>query len=90
MAAHETAKDRNSQAADVLRRLDEMGAINLDTLVAKSAEIKAVTGSISELDPGDMCYPFVIRIGPRHDFDLVTVSNELRQLGFEVKRTGKS
>jgi len=27
----------------------------------------------------------VIRIGPRRDFELVTVVDELRNLGFEVK-----
>lgn len=89
--------DRNVHAAEVLRRLDEIGAIKLEVLVSKSAEIKSIissgggsgAGSAAELDPEDrICYPFMIRIGPRHDIDLVTVSNELRQLGFEIKRVG--
>jgi hypothetical protein len=89
MTAHdETASDRNSQAADVLRRLDDIGAIKLDVLLSKSAEIKSITGGLSEVEPGEICYPFMVRIGPRHDLDLVTVANELRQLGFEVKRVG--
>lgn len=77
----------NRRAADVLRRLDALGAINLDVMVAKSAEIGAIAG-LSELDPEDrICYPFMIRIGPRLDFDLVTVANQVKQLGFELKRT---
>ena len=83
----EKTRERNVAAADALRRLDEIGAIKLDVLLTKSAEIKNIVGSVAELDPEDrICYPFVVRIGPRHDFDLVTVSNELRQLGFDVKR----
>ena len=77
----------NRRAADVLRRLDALGAINLDVMVAKSSEIGAIAG-LSELDPEDrICYPFMIRIGPRLDFDLVTVANQVKQLGFELKRT---
>jgi hypothetical protein len=78
---------QNDRAADVLRRLDAIGAINLDVMVARSAEIGAIAG-LTELDPEDrICYPFMIRIGPRQDFDLVSVANQVRQLGFELKRT---
>lgn len=82
--------DRSVHAAEVLRRLDAIGAINLDVLVSRSAEIKSITSSFAELEPGDICYPFMIRIGPRHDFDLVSVANQLRQLGFDVKRLNKA
>lgn len=88
-------RDRNSHAVEVLRRLDELGAIRLDVMVAKATEIKAITGggggagSISELDPEDrICYPFYIKVGPRLDIDIVSVASELRALGFEVKRLG--
>jgi len=81
--------DRNAQAAEVLRRLDEIGAINLDVLIEKSAEIKDITGSIADLEPGDICYKFIIRVGPPRDFDLVTVANDLRQLGFQIQRVIK-
>jgi hypothetical protein len=85
---------RSASAAQILRRLDDIGAIKLDVLLSKSAEIKDIvsTGggggsSVADLDEWDrMCYPFVIRIGPRLDFDLVTVVNDLQQLGFEVKQ----
>jgi len=81
--------DRSGHASEVLRRLDEIGAIKLDVLVSKSAEISNIVGGVRGLDPEDgICYPFVVRIGPRHDLDLVSVSNQLRQLGFELKRTG--
>ena len=89
---------RHVSAVQLLRRLDDIGAINLDVLLSKSAEIKEVvtaagggsgTGGVAELDEWDrICYPFVIRIGPRLDFDLVSVANELKQLGFEVKQRG--
>ena len=84
---------RSASAVQLLRRLDDIGAIKLDVLLSKSAEVKeivAATGGggsgIAELDEWDrICYPFVIRIGPRRDFDLVTVVDELRNLGFDVK-----
>jgi hypothetical protein len=88
---------RSSSAVQLLRRLDDIGAIKLDVLLSRSAEIKQIVaaggggggGSVAELDEWDrICYPFVIRIGPRHDFDLVSVVNELNQLGFEVKQRG--
>jgi hypothetical protein len=89
---------RHVSAVQLLRRLDDIGAINLDVLLSKSAEIKEVVtaagggsgaGGVAELDEWDrICYPFVIRIGPRLDFDLESVANELKQLGFEVKQRG--
>ncbi|HEX7332037.1 MAG TPA: hypothetical protein VF290_11100 [Pyrinomonadaceae bacterium] len=89
---------RNMSAVQLLRRLDDIGAIKLDVLLSKAAEIREVVSAagggggasgLAELDEWDrICYPFVIRIGPRHDFDLVTVADELKQLGFEVKQRG--
>ena len=88
---------RNVNAVQVLRRLDDIGAIKLDVLLSKSAEIKQIVAGaggggasgVAEIDEWDrMCYPFVIRIGPRLDFDLVTVVDELKQLGFDVKQRG--
>lgn len=87
---------RNVKAVQLLRRLDDIGAIKLDVLLSKSAEIKEIVsagsggggGAMAELDEWErICYPFVIRIGSRHDFDLVTVVDELRQLGFDVNQT---
>ena len=88
--------NRNVSAVQLLRRLDDIGAIKLDVLLSRSAEIKDIVsagggggggGAVAELDEWDrICYPFVIRIGPRDDFDLVTVVNELNQLGFDVKQ----
>lgn len=79
-------KDRNVHAAEVLRRLDEMGAIKLEVLASKASEIQGVAGvSLDDEDHG-ICYPFYIRIGPRHDIDLVSVASQLKQLGFELKR----
>ena len=79
-------KDRNAQAAEVLRRLDEMGAIKLEVLASKASEIQGVAGvSLDDPERG-ICYPFYIRIGPRRDIDLVSVASQLKQLGFELKR----
>lgn len=87
-------RDRNAHAVDVLRRLNDLGAINLEVMIAKADEIKAVTGggggasgAVTELDPEDkICYPFYIKVGPRLDVDIVSVASELKSLGFEVKR----
>lgn len=88
--------NRNVSAVKLLRRLDDIGAIKLDVLLSKSAEIREIVragggggSAVAELDEWDrICYPFVIRIGPRLDFDLVTVVDELKQLGFDVKQRG--
>ena len=73
-------KARSASAVQVLRRLDEIGAIKLDVLLSKSAEIKDIVAGGGGGAGGAMleewdriCYPFVIRIGPRDEFDLVTV-----------------
>ena len=90
-------KARSANAVQILRRLNDIGAIKLDVLLSKSAEIKDIVsaggggggGGLASLDEWDrICYPFVIRLGPRGDIDLVTVVNDLRQLGFEVKARG--
>jgi hypothetical protein len=81
-------KERNVHAADVLRRLDELGAVKLNVLVAKSAEIGSIVGASFDDDGWQMCYPNYVHIGPpRRDIDLVSVVNQLRQLGFEITRT---
>ena len=78
-------KDRNTHAAEVLRRLDQIGAISLDVLTSKASQIQGAAGLA--LDDGDnICYPFYIRLGPRRDIDLVSVAGQLQQLGFELKR----
>ena len=84
---------RNRTAVEVLRRLDELGAIKLDVLLARSAEISQIItaaggggGGVAMLDEWErICYPFVIRIGPRSELDLVSVAAELKQLGFDVR-----
>lgn len=97
MESEDIRKSRNVSAVQLLRRLDDIGAIKLDVLLSRSAEIKEIVtaagggggGGSALLEEWDrICYPFVIRIGPRHDFDLVTVVNELEQLGFDVRQKG--
>lgn len=89
MAQDSKLKETNHRAADVLRRLDAIGAIKLDVLVAKAAEIQGIVGggAAAELDDDHgICYPFYIRIGPRRDLDLVAVAAEVKQLGFDLVR----
>ena len=82
-AQDDKTKGQNLQATEVLRRLDQIGAIKLEVLLTKSAEIKGIAGA--HLEPGDICYKHYIRIGPPKDLELVSVAAELRQLGFELK-----
>jgi len=90
------SKARNANAVQMLRRLNDIGAIKLDVLLSKSAEIKEIVsagggggaGGVMLDDWERICYPFIIRIGPRADLDLVSVVADLRQLGFEVKQRG--
>jgi len=83
-------KNNNHHAADVLRRLDAIGAIKLDVLVAKAAEIQGIVGGAvaDDLDDHNICYPFFIRIGPRRDIDLVAVAAQVKELGFDLVRAG--
>lgn len=87
MDAQDNSK-RKHGAAQVLHRLDEIGAIKLDVLVAKAAEIQGIAGAALDDDDHNICYPFYIRIGPRQDLDLVSVAAQVQQLGFELKRIG--
>ncbi len=80
------AATRNGCATQVLRRLDDLGAVKLDVLVAKASEIQNIAGL--EDDDHGIFYPFYIRIGPRGDLDLVSVATQLRELGFDLKRVG--
>ena len=79
-------KDRGVHAAEVLRRLDEIGAIKLDVLTSKASEILNVAGVSLDDDDHGICYPFYIRVGPPRDVDLVSVASQLKQLGFELRR----
>lgn len=76
-------------AAAALKALDEIGAISLDKLVGSAQEVRNALAGHAFLEPGDICYPFIIRIGPRQDFDLVTVAEQMKQLGFELVREGR-
>jgi hypothetical protein len=80
------AKDRRVHAVEVLRRLDGIGAIKLDVLLSKSAEIQSIAAGSASIDDEDrrICYPFYIHFGPRDELDLVSVATQLRQLGFNV------
>ena len=87
-------KRANTQAIEVLRKLNDLGAINLNVLVSKAAEIRAIGsggGASLELDDPEfrICYKHYIKIGPRDEIDLVSVAAELKGLGFEVKPLGK-
>lgn len=79
-------KNRHAHAAEVLRRLDGIGAIKLDVLVSKSTEIQGIAGASIDDEDRRICYPFYIHIGPRSDLDLVSVAAQLRQLGFDLTR----
>jgi hypothetical protein len=84
----ESKRARRSQAVDVLQRLHGIGAINLDVLLTKAAEVQGAA-SAAQLEPGDICYPYYIHIGPGRELDLVTVVKELNELGFDVKQAGR-
>jgi hypothetical protein len=79
-------KHRNAHAAEVLRRLDEIGAISLGVLVSKSAEIQGIAGVTLDEPEDGICLPHYLHVGPPpRDFDLVSVVTQLRDLGFEVR-----
>lgn len=81
-------KNRNVQGAEVLRRLDDLGAIKLSVLVSKAAEIQGAAGVSFDDDGYQICYPFYIHLGPRLDIDIVSVAAQFKQLGFEIKGIG--
>lgn len=80
----------HAEAASVLHALDEIGAISLDKLIGSAEEVRKVVGQLDIDDPDrGICYPFVIRIGPRQDIDLVTIAADVKKLGFELNRVGR-
>jgi len=88
--AAEKAKYQQDHAAEVLRRLDQIGAINLNVLVTKASEVLNIVGANFDDDDGiyRMCYRQMVHIGPRGDIDVVSMVSQLTSLGFEVKPSG--
>lgn len=89
MSQEAKIKEANRHAAEVLRRLEAIGAIKLDVLVAKAAEIQGIVGGsvADEFDDHGICYPFYLHLGPRRDIDLVAVAAQVKDLGFDLVRT---
>jgi hypothetical protein len=80
--------ERSKQAAEVLGRLHELGAINLDVLIGDADKVTGVLGGFDwDDDDHGICYPFYIHIGP-HFVDLVSVADQVKQLGFNISRGG--
>ncbi len=84
------AKRSNTEAIEVLRKLNDLGAINLQVLISKASEIKQISGGGSGATLDDdpehrICYKHYIKIGPRDEIDLVSVAAELKGWGFEVR-----
>lgn len=86
---------RVSEAARVLQQLHQMGAINLDVMVEKAAEIRTITaaGSGPYFDDDEpwyrMCYQHYIHVGPSNLIDLVSVADKVSQLGYRLTRTAQ-
>ena len=55
-------KNRNVHAAEVLRRLDEIGAIKLDVLVSKASEIQGVAGVSSDDETMGFVIPSILKL----------------------------
>jgi len=76
----------SERSVETLRALDKVGAINLDVLISKAAEVHAVLKEVGvELEPGEICYRFTMHIGP-HFGDVVSVAAEVERLGFAIER----
>jgi hypothetical protein len=76
----------SERSVETLRALDKVGAINLDVLISKAAEVQAVLKEVGvELEPGEICYRFTMHIGP-HFGDVVSVAAEVERLGFAIER----
>ena len=76
----------SERSVETLRALDKVGAINLDVLISKAAEVQAVLKEVGvELEPGEICYRFTMHIGP-HFGDVVSIAAEVERLGFAIER----
>lgn len=76
----------SERSVETLKALDKIGAINLDVLISRAAEVQAVLQEVGvELEPGEICYRFTMHIGP-HFGDVVSVAAEVEQLGFAIER----
>jgi len=81
---------QHADAARILGQLHEIGAINLDVVLGRSAEIQKIVGLDIDDPEYRICYRFVMHIGPRleNEIDLVSVASQIRELGFDVVRAG--
>jgi hypothetical protein len=76
----------SERSVETLKALDKIGAINLDVLVSRAAEVQGVLKEVGvELEPGEICYRFTMHIGP-HFGDVVSVAAEVERLGFAIER----
>jgi ABC-type tungstate transport system permease subunit len=76
----------SDRSVATLKALEKVGAINLDVLLSRAAEVQgALKEAGVELEPGDICYRFTMHIGPRFG-DVVGVAAEVQRLGFAIER----
>jgi len=76
----------SERSVETLRALDKVGAINLDVLISKAAEVQSALKEAGvDLEPGEICYRFTMHIGP-HFGDVVSVAAEVERLGFAIER----
>ena len=81
--------DISDRSIATLKALEEVGAINLEVLLSKAAEVQGALRTAGiELEPGDICYKFTMHIGP-HFGDVVGVAAEVQRLGFAIERAKK-
>jgi hypothetical protein len=74
------------RSVEALKALDKLGAINLDVLIGRAAEVQSVLDEAGvELEPGNICYRFTMHIGP-HFGDVINVAAEVERLGFAIER----
>ena len=74
------------RSVETLRALEKVGAINLDVLISKAAEVQSALKQAGvDLEPGEICYRFTMHIGP-HFGDVVSVAAEVERLGFAIER----
>jgi hypothetical protein len=79
-------REIGDRAAEVLKGLHEIGAINLDVMFERAGEVRGVIGSaIADDLEHDICYPYYLHIGPRL-VDLVEVASQVERLGFQLGR----
>jgi hypothetical protein len=77
--------ETKGRSVTTLSALENVGAVNLDMLLSRAAELQGALRRTGELEPGVNRYQLTVHVGS-HASDVVSVAAEVQRLGFAIER----